>query len=339
MKDYNESQRFFNTFWQFFRGKIIPDYQNVPLVLVDVDIINFHINRHGVIVFPQPSGYTTLISTFRSLLVVVLFFVEAYSQDIQKAPEKIWIRGAGPSIESCERFCTFLNNHQSEFLEEGEPRYIFLNEGKSIKHAGGLKHAEKFILGRTGRPLNASEKKNFEEILAFDLEICFATSSFTGISELPLDSLRSIVTKTSLSWKGVAGKDVPTLVIGRERTEAALSQLRQDYPFFESLLADTIVRMDHQVLAILQKPYLMKKARLLPTEDAIISFLGSLPIGFGTAANFANKEGVTILKTEGLQSTLKCGLVYHKKNAHSPAVQLVKKAAASELWKQLKTRK
>jgi len=69
-----------------------------------------------------------------------------------KADEQI-VAGAGPSTEICKLFFEKLNQ-----LDKAKSGYNLAVKDSSVKHKGGILNSEKFLFGRTGRPLARKEK-------------------------------------------------------------------------------------------------------------------------------------------------------------------------------------
>lgn len=216
------------------------------------------------------------------------------------------IAGAGPSTEICKLFF-------NEFSKlEGTKSYTFSVMEGSVKHKGGILNSDKFLFGRTGRPLTDQEKAlGKEEILLAKVPISFAKGLEINIDHLSMEEITKIFTKAIVNWKDVGGPDSPILLVGREQSEALFMTLKNEYPFFKEVTFEKVFKRDHEVVKFLSSP------------------LGKHAIAFGATPNFTE---FNLLYVEGFSSGVSVGLVYDLKNAASPIVQLAKDFAASSSW-------
>lgn len=224
------------------------------------------------------------------------------------AEEKVEvIYGAGPSTKVVEKFVTYLPKHKAA---QG---YTFAVPEKSTKHAGGIQNTEKYIFGRTGRPLNDKEKAGgVEEIFLAKMPIAFIVRSETGVESLSLDQVCGVFTGKYKNWKEVGGNDKDIVVFTREPTEALFLTLKKDVPCMNEVI-DTkyIFKKDDHLI------------EMFKTQD-----LAKAAIGFGAARNFPKHITVS-----GLDSGVNLGLVYKNSNRDHPLVGAAKEVARSEEWK------
>lgn len=222
------------------------------------------------------------------------------------AKEKIVIAGAGPSTKIIRVFFSKFSSRP------GENKYNFEIPLKSIKHAGGIKHSDTNIFGRTGRPLNAKEKgTSKEEIILASVPVAFASGGNVEIRSLTIKQLEDIYLGRIKNWKELGGVDLPIKLIGREKTEAMLSVIAKTHKFFRKTKFDKIVKKDHEVTAFLK------------SEE------GSGYLGFGAQPNFS---GMNKIRIEGLDIGVNIGLVYDLKNKKHPLIKEVKEYASSQDW-------
>ena len=228
------------------------------------------------------------------------------------AVEKQIVFGAGPSTKIVELFFT-------EF--EKQPAcsgYTFEVPPKSVKHAGGIKSCEKYIFGRTGRPLNTKEKgMNKEEIFLGQVPIAFAAGAGVTIDSLDMDQLNKIITGKVTNWKELGGPDEEIINVGREGKEALYSILKARYPFFNKSKFTKIFNKDHEVVAFLSNPH------------------GQFGFSFGAEPNFKGVEGLKIIPVKGFSAGQELGLVYDLKNKDNALVKSVAGYAGSEEWAQI----
>ncbi len=224
------------------------------------------------------------------------------------AAEKQLIAGAGPSTNVVRWFV-------EAFSKTAEGRkYDFEVPLRSTKHAGGIASSNRYVFGRTGRPLNEAEKKNKGEIFLARIPITFAVGSDVHVSELTLDQLERIYTGEVSNWKQVGGTNAPILLVGREPTEAVLSVLEKDHPFFGAADYSIVAKKDHHVVSFLK------------------SKRGRHALGFGAQPNFTD---VPIVEVKGYHQGVDVGLVYDLKNAEHSLVSATQDFVASEHWRRL----
>ncbi len=217
------------------------------------------------------------------------------------------VAGAGPSTKVAELFF----NHFSKNPVCKD--YSFAVMSSSIKHKGGILSSQKYLFGRTGRPLNAKEKAlGKTEILLGRVPIAFAVGLETDANNLKMTELQKIFTRKVSNWKEVGGNDLPIQLVGREAGEALFSVLQNDYPFFKTVSFDKIFKRDHEVVKYLNSPD------------------GANAISFGAKPNF---QLYNLLPVDGFSSGVALGLVYDNKNADHPVIKAAIEYANSAEWK------
>lgn len=219
------------------------------------------------------------------------------------------IAGAGPSTKIVTIFF-------EEFAKlPAAQGYSFLVPPRSTKHAGGILASGSYVFGRTGRPLNAKEKQQGkEEIFLAKIPITFVVGSKVGIKKITEKQLASIYTGKITNWKSLDGPDAKISLVGREKTEAALSELRRYYPFLDKANYDRILKRDHQVVNFIE------------------SYEGDFGLSFGVKPNFKNKY---VLNIAELKAGLEVGLVYDTKNRNHPLVSAVKEFVTTPAWQDI----
>ena len=222
--------------------------------------------------------------------------------------DKQAIAGAGPSTKVVELFV-------KEFSKQPiANNYSFTVPPKSTKHAGGIKHSDYYLFGRTGRPLNDKEKAlNKEEIFLARLPITFVVGSKARVNKLTIAQVEDIFTGKITNWKAVGGADKEIFTIGREPSEALFSILKKNNPAFKKASFSRILEKDHYVVKFL----LMDK--------------GDHAIAFGAKPNFEAK-GINVIDVDGFSVGVSVGLVYDKKNTNHELVKAAKAFAASDEW-------
>ncbi len=219
------------------------------------------------------------------------------------------VAGAGPSTKVAELF--FQHFSKDPVCKD----YTFSIMPSSIKHKGGLLSSDKYLFGRTGRPLTAGEKSpGKSEILLGRVPIAFAVGLKADAHVIKLDQLKQIFTRQVTNWKQIGGNDAPVLLVGREPGEALLSILQQEYPFFQNVKFDKVIKRDHEVIKFINSP------------------LGANAIGFGAKPNF---QLYNLLPVEGFSAGVALGLVYDNKNADDPIIKAAIEYAKSAEWKAL----
>ncbi|MET0105658.1 MAG: substrate-binding domain-containing protein [Sedimenticola sp.] len=218
------------------------------------------------------------------------------------------VMGAGPSTA----VVTFFFRHFNELPASGD--YRFTVEPHSIKHAGGIRASDKYLFGRSGRPLKTTEKAlGKEELFLARIPLAIVVGKEAGVERLSLMELEAIFTGKITNWKELGGKDHPIHRVGREASEAAFGVLKRDYPFFEQALFERVFNRDHQVVNFLASPK------------------GDYAISFGARNNF---DPQYLLEVEDFQSGINLGLIYDIKNSHHPVVRAAIDYAQSEAWVQ-----
>jgi len=226
------------------------------------------------------------------------------------AKERLIIAGAGPSTKIVT---LFFQNFAKQPVAQN---YEFIVPSESAKHAGGIKHSFKNLFGRTGRPLNETERTyNRGEIFLAMMPISFATGREVKISEISMRDLERIFQKRITNWKKLGGPDAEIVTVGREPTEALFTELKRYYTFFNRSEFDVIMNKDHEVVEFVESPQ------------------GWYAISFGAKSNFTHLNEIHI--TEELNTGVRLGLVYDQKNEGHPLVQAVKDYAKSDEWKEL----
>jgi len=242
---------------------------------------------------------------FILFFVTVLFFfgIPAGASD---AHEEQRVMGAGPSTAVANLFFRHFS------LLPAARYHKFEVEQRSIKHAGGIKASGKYLFGRTGRPLNKSEKQQGKhDLFLARIPLSFVVGEGAGVSNITLDQLNAIFNRSITNWSELGGADATIVLAGREQTEAAFSVIKHDYPYFNNVVFDHVSSRDHQMV------------------NFIKSSNGIHAIGFGAHHNFEDK---CILQVDGFQSGVSLGLVYDSKNKDHPAVKAAIEFASSEKW-------
>jgi hypothetical protein len=216
------------------------------------------------------------------------------------------VAGAGPSTKIAGLFFT---NFQTMPEASG---YNFEVPPRSVKHAGGIQASDIYLFGRTGRPLNKKEKAlGKDEIFLASIPLSFVAGNGTGVKRLTREQLRDIYTGRVVTWKEIGGADHAIVLVGREKTEAALSVLRNEFPSLDEAKYDRVFKRDHQVV------------------NYIKSEQGRYALGFGAKSNFDPEYHILI---EDFSRGVNVGLVYDLKNEENPLIIAVKKYAGSTSW-------
>ena len=239
-------------------------------------------------------------------IVVLILFALFLSSSSASAVNKQLVAGAGPSTQIVK---TFIQSF-SKLPECKDVKFSVMET--SIKHKGGIQNSDKFLFGRTGRPLNAKESAlGKEEIFLAKVPIGFAKGLKVDTSTLTVAQIEKIYTRRIVNWNEVGGPDAKIVLVGREPTEALFNVMKKDYPFFKSVDFDKVFKKDHEVVKFIGSPN------------------GKYAIGFGAKANF-NKY--TSLQVDGFVSGVNLGLVYDAKNSRNPIVVAAKKYAKTAAW-------
>jgi hypothetical protein len=235
-----------------------------------------------------------------TLIIVLLLSTTAYAQNKQI------VAGAGPSTEICK---LFFSDFDSSI--DGK-EYSFTVMDGSVKHKGGILNSDKFLFGRTGRPLTDKEKAlNKEQIFLAKVPITFAKGLEVNIAQLTMKDIERIYLREVTNWKTLGGPDAPILLVGREPSEALFMTLKEDYSFFKGLKFDKVFKKDHEVVKYLSSP------------------LGRYAVAFGAKPNFPKPN---ILDVNDFSEGVKVGLVYDLKNSEHPVVKKAQEKAASKQW-------
>lgn len=218
------------------------------------------------------------------------------------------IAGAGPSTAVVQ---LFVETFKDQPAAKG---YTFKVPPKSAKHAGGIKGSDKFIFGRTGRPLNDKEKElGKAEIFLGRVPIAFAVGPEIKVKSITLSQLEGIFTGATANWKDLGGSDNPITTVGREPNEALFSVIKKEYPFFNNAQFNFVVKKDNHVINLLEKTQ------------------GKYAIGFGSKPNF-QKASIATIHVEGFSTGVSLGLVYDLKNRDHALVKAVKAFASGKEW-------
>ena len=242
------------------------------------------------------------------LLVATITFAGTGYADtpVRSHASKQYVYGAGPSTKIVELFF-------SEFSKRPESKgFTFTVPSKSTKHAGGIRASGKYFFGRLGRPLSAKERAlNKDEIILGQVPAGYATGSGVQIQSLTLRQLSDILHGKIKRWSEVGGPDKEILVIGREKTEAVLTQVAKKLPFLNSVEYQQVFKRDHTMVNFLSSPP------------------GRYAIGLGALSNFS---GLNTLRLEGIELGVPLGLVYDLKNRDAELVRAVKRFASDNTW-------
>ena len=238
---------------------------------------------------------------FVCIVSITMLSTNAISQEGQI------VAGAGPSTEICKLFFTEFNKL------EGVSNYDFTVMESSVKHKGGILNSNKFLFGRTGRPLTEEEKAlGKDQIFLGKVPIAFSKGLEVNLSQLSIENITKIFTGEITNWQEVGGPDAPILLVGREQTEALFMTMKAEYPFFKNVTFEQIFKKDHEVVKFLISP------------------AGKHAIAFGARPNFSE---FNLLTVDGFSSGVSVGLVYDLRNKDNPVVPLAKEYAASSAWK------
>lgn len=237
---------------------------------------------------------------FASLFSLSLFATHAFCLDTQI------VAGAGPSTKICKLFFTEFNQL------DGVQGYKFLVMDGSVKHKGGILNSDKYLFGRTGRPLTAEEiALGKEQIFLAKVPIAFVKGLEVNVPPLSMDDIQKIFTREITNWSDLGGPDATILLVGREQTEALFMSLKEEYPVFKNVTFDKKFKKDDGVIQFLSSP------------------LGKHAIAFGAKPNFSKYN---LLEVEGFASGVSVGLVYDVKNKDNPMIKLAEEYAASSDW-------
>lgn len=225
------------------------------------------------------------------------------------ALEQQVVAGAGPSTKIVQLF------FEGFKTDPAAQNYKFVIPPKSAKHAGGIKCSDKYVFGRTGRPLNSKEKGlNKHELFLAQIPITIVTGSDVGLKSLSLQQIEDIMAGRIANWKEVGGPDAEIVIAGREQTEALFTILKAKYPFFKSAKFSKVFKKDHQIVNFLKSAH------------------GRYAISFGAKPNFEGIEKITMLSIDGFVAGVSVGLVYDESQKEHQLVKAASEYAASETW-------
>lgn len=244
---------------------------------------------------------------FRKLAFPALVLVGAIHAPAFAGDHNQLVLGAGPSTGIAIDFFEKLS------LEPESQGYRFVVQNRSTKHAGGIRASDKYLFGRTGRPLDAGEKAlgKFEIILA-KIPVGFAVGGHVALDNISTGKLEAVFRAKITNWHELDGHDDAIVMVGREKTESALSRLRGPFPFLDGAPYHHVFKRDHSVVAFLSSP------------------AGRNAIGFGALSNFADLRE---LKVDGVQMDIPVGLVVDNARKGHPVVAAAKRLVKSEDWR------
>jgi hypothetical protein len=244
---------------------------------------------------------------FAGLLLVLFFFCGGVS--VSGAADNQIIAGASASTELVRLFVGALSKRP-----ESAGISISVMEG-SVTHAGGIKHTDFFIFGRSGRPLNKEElAAGKKEVLLGRVPIGFATGLETGVKRLPLARVKDIFTRNIEQWKEVGGVEAAVTTLGLAADDGVTTELKNAYPWFRDITFDLTFRTDEELVKYMA------------------SSLGRHAITFGAKTQFRKNQ---LLDVPEVDLSLKVGLIYDRKNENHPLVQAAKQLSSSKAWKDL----
>ena len=230
------------------------------------------------------------------------------AQELKVSKDQM-VFGAGPSTKIAQLFF----KHFSQLPEADG--LSFTVPQRSTKHAGGILASGNYLFGRLGRLLSASERaQNKAEIILANIRLSFVGGSRVMIKSLKPSQLDRILTGEIDNWRQLGGVDAPIILVGREKTEAVLSELRKSFPVLDQAKYHQVFKRDHTMVNFLS------------------SSAGRYAIGFGSLSNF---EGMNVIDIEGHELSMPLGLVFDLKNRDDPVIRAVRRYAASPLWYKL----
>ena len=244
--------------------------------------------------------------TIRALLVGLIGLastgIVAANPDRQAEP----VYGAGPSTAIVKLFFENFSKRP-----EAEGQAFFVPE-RSVKHAGGIRASGNHLFGRTGRPLSQTEKgKNKFEIVLGKIPVGFVTTAAVELPPLTPSDINTLFSGQVTNWKALGGPDAPVVLVGREKTEAVLTAMSEQFPILLNADYQRIFKRDHAVVNFLKTP------------------AGRHAIAFGAVSNF---DGFNRVELVNVQLGVKVGLVVDGKNADHPLVEAAQEYAASMDW-------
>ena len=227
------------------------------------------------------------------------------------AAETHIIAGAGPSTELAS---IFFEHFSKTPAAQG---HTFEVTKKSIKHAGGLKHAETHLFGRTGKALNKKElAQGKQDIFLGGASIIMVRGASAGVDTISMEQLKGIVMGEITNWKQVGGADAEILWTGREGKSKTYSVIVDHYPFFAQAKFKRQFKKDDQM------------------TNFIKSAEGAYGMGFGARSNYERKYHLNV---SGFQVQNRLGLVIDEKHKTHPLVKAAIAYAQSPQWAQLAT--
>jgi len=235
-------------------------------------------------------------------------WVLSLSLQVITAKELQVVAGAGPSTQPVTEFIQLLSKTpEGKIIQFKVPQ-------KSIKHKGGLVNTERFIFGRTGRPLFEKEKsQGLEELILSRVPVTIIVGERSGVRSLTIEKVCQLFQGKIRNWNEVGGANLDVVVFTREQTEAMFLTLRKSVPCFVEVISTKYVfKKDHQVLSAFQKLKIGKQA-----------------IGFGAFSNFPPQLR---LEVPGFNVGIGNGLVYKKENRNHPLVKRARSLAKTKLW-------
>lgn len=247
------------------------------------------------------------MKSFRILTVFLVCFLYVVSlKTTAFAQDQQIVAGAGPSTEICKLFFSDFNHLT------GNNNYSFTVMDGSVKHKGGILNSDRFLFGRTGRPLTEKEKAlGKEQIFLAKVPIAFAKGLEVDTSQLTMKNIEQIFKREITNWNELGGSDAPILLVGREPSEALFMTLKGDHSFFNNLAFDKVFKKDHEVVNFLSSP------------------LGRHAIAFGARPNFPTPN---LLQVDNFSAGVKVGLVYDLSNKEHPVVKKAQEYAGSQEW-------
>ena len=123
--------------------------------------------------------------------------------------------------------------------------------------------------------------------------------------------LKRILKREIRNRQEIGGANSAIVLVGRESTEAVLSELRKTIPLMDRVKYDFILKRDHAVVSLLS------------------SSAGKFALGFGALSNFDERN---IIKIEGREMGMPLGLVYDLKNRDEAIIRAAIDYANSADW-------
>ncbi len=248
--------------------------------------------------------------SFRILFSLICLSFSGISQAEDDPDKNIQpVYGAGPSTKIVSLFFDHFSTHPEATSVD------FIVPERSTKHAGGIRASNKYLFGRTGRPLVKVERaENKFEILLARVPIGFATGSAVTLPPLKFPDIENIISGQITNWADLGGPDAPVVLLGREKTETVLMVLSEHFPSLVDADYPKILKRDHAVVNFLNSP------------------VGKYAIGYGAISNFSD---LNIVELQGPPLGINVGLVVDRKNQNNPMVQAVEQFAYSSEWRQL----